>query len=524
VYRPAIATDLVLAIDLGTGGPKAAVVDSSGRTIAWSSVGVATTSTSDGGAEQDPEQMWSAVVEACRTTLAACDRPAEVDAIAVTSQYMSVVPVRRDGTPTGPCIMWMDTRGAANNRALLDEDSVPLFLERHGLMPLPSGNDNVAHISVLRDHHPAAYAAADAFVEPMDYINARITGRVCATQSTSFSTLCCDNRTWGTIEHDPELVAASGLDPAKLAPLVPMNGFVGEVTSAAAEALGIAAGIPVTAATIDSITSAIGTGALGPTEGSVVIGTTSVLVSHIDEKRGDLMGGILAVPSPLTGMYYVMAENGVGGRALEWFLRSVVYPDDAYDTPAPTDIYDRAMAAAASVAAGSGGAQFLPWLLGSIAPHPNDDVRAAFTGLGLAHTRSHLTRAVLEGVALNLAWLLPYVEAFVGNEFPVLRFGGGGAMSPLWAQILADATGRPVDRLDQPRATNARGAAFLAFAELGVLDIHDTPELLRVAEHHKPDPAHRDAMDAALNRLAALHPALALHNPRSSPPLEPNGA
>jgi xylulokinase len=296
-----------------------------------------------------------------------------------------------------------------------------------------------------------------------------------------------------------------------------MNGFVGEVTTGAAEALGIAPGIPVTAATIDSITSAIGTGALGPTEGSVVIGTTSVLVSHINDKRGDLMGGILAVPSPLSGMYYVMAENGVGGRALEWFLRNIVYADDAFATAAPTDVYDRAMAASATVPAGSGGAQFLPWLLGSIAPHPNDDVRGAFIGLDLEHTRSHLTRAVLEGVALNVAWLLPYVETFVGNEFPVLRFGGGGAMSPLWTQILADATGRPVDRLDEPRATNARGAAFLAFAELGVLDIHDTPALLRVAEHHQPDPEHRDVMDAALHRLAGLHPALALHHPGSHP-------
>jgi xylulokinase len=122
---------------------------------------------------------------------------------------------------------------------------------------------------------------------------------------------------------------------------------------------------------------------------------------------------------------------------------------------------------------------------------------------------------VLEGVAVNLAWLLPYVETFVGNEFPVLRFGGGGATSPLWAQILSDATGRPVDRLDAPRATNARGAAFLAFADLGVLDIDDTPALLRVASRHEPDPGARGAMDAALSRLAALHPQLALHHPRS---------
>jgi xylulokinase len=113
-------------------------------------------------------------------------------------------------------------------------------------------------------------------------------------------------------------------------------------------------------------------------------------------------------------------------------------------------------------------------------------------------------------VALNLGWLLPHVEAFVGNRFPSLRFGGGGAMSPLWAQILADATDRRVQRLAEPRATNARGAAFLAFADLGLLDLADVPSLLRVQQEHFPDPANREAVDRALARLIALHPAHAL--------------
>ena len=230
--------------------------------------------------------------------------------------------------PTGPCVLWMDTRGAEHNRSLLTDESFVLFVERHGLIPLPSGNDNVAHIHALRTFHPEAYEAAAAFVEPMDYVNARLTGRVGATQSTVFGQLVCDNRTWGLTEYDPELVAATQLDPDKLAPLLPMNGVVGEVTTVAAAELGIAAGTPVTTGTIDSITSAIGTGALTARDGSIIVGTTSVLVTHIDRQRCDLGAGILAVPSPLVGMYYVMAENGVGGRALEWAMRLFGYADD----------------------------------------------------------------------------------------------------------------------------------------------------------------------------------------------------
>jgi xylulokinase len=97
--------------------------------------------------------------------------------------------------PTGPCILWMDTRGAEHNLSLLTDESFGLFVERHGLIPLPSGNDNIGHIHALRTFHPDSYDAAAAFVEPMDYINARLTGCVGVTQSTAFGQLVCDNRT-----------------------------------------------------------------------------------------------------------------------------------------------------------------------------------------------------------------------------------------------------------------------------------------------------------------------------------------
>ncbi len=496
-------SECVLAIDLGTGGPKVALVQRSGHTLAWRSRPVVTRfvdAAKGRGAEQDPEEMWAAIVAATHEVLAAVVPLPSIVGVAVTSQYMSTIPVRADGTPTGPCILWMDTRGAAHNLTLLTDESFMLFLERHGMIPLPSGNDNVAHAHVLQAFHPEAYAAAAALVEPMDYVVARLTGEVGATQSTVFGQLVCDNRQWGSTEYDPDLVAATGLDPAKLAPLRPLHGAVGGVRPAVAAELGLAAGTPVFPGTIDSITSAVGAGALGPDAASVIIGTTSVMVSHIPEHRGDIGAGILAVPSPVDGMYYVMAENGVGGRALEWAQR-------LFGVPTPQD----AVALAAEVAPGCDGAGFLPWLLGSIAPNPNDDVRGAYVGLSLEHDRHHLLRATLEGVALNLAWLLPHVETFVGSNYPFVRFGGGGASSPLWAQILADALDRPVHRLAEPRATNARGAAFLAFADLGLLHLAEVPSLLQVEQVHDPDPAARPALERALARLTALHPALALN-------------
>lgn len=488
-------TDCVLAIDLGTGGPKVALIAADGRTLGWRNATVGTEFLPDGGAEQDPNEMWSAIVAASKQLFESISPLPPIVAVAVTSQYMSTIPIAADGTPTGPCILWMDHRGAAHNETLLTDETFALFIERHGMIPLPSGHDNVAHAHVLAIHHPDAYASAAALVEPMDYVTARLTGVVTATQSTVFGQLACDNRVWGATDYDPTLLAATKLDPSKLAPLIPMNSIVGGVTRRAAEELGVAVDTPVVAGTIDSITSAVGTGALGPTDGSVIIGTTSVLVSHIGELRTEIRSGVLAVPSPLPGMYYVMAENGLGGRVLEWAQRMFGYAD-----------VESALADAASVT--SDGVQLMPWLLGSVAPKPNDDVRGAFVGLSLQHDRRHALRATLEGVALNLAWLLPPVETFVGGQFPFVRFGGGGAQSPLWAQLLADALERPVHRLSEPRATNARGAAFLAFNALGLLDLADVPSLLHTAEVHDPNPKTRDQMRHALHRHASLHPFL----------------
>ena len=167
----------------------------------------------------------------------------------------------------------------------------------------------------------------------------------------------------------------------------------------------------------------------------------------------------------------MMAENGVGGRGLEWAMRLFGYGDDFDNATADAAAIDGrlrrravlAMAARIDRAAAKRGCP------------------RCVRGLSLQHDRRHMIRAVLEGVALNLAWLRPAVESFVGHDFPTLRFGGGGAQSDLWAQILADALDRPVHQLEEPRATNARGAAFLAFAILGQLSIDDVPSLLRLA-------------------------------------------
>jgi len=190
-------------------------------------------------------------------------------------------------------------------------------------------------------------------------------------------------------------------------------------------------------------------------------------------------------------------------------LHDVVFARDGlHDAAPPDDVFARAEAVASAVPAGSRGAMFFPWLAGSIAPAPDDDVRGGFAGVDLSTTRAEMTRAVYEGVALNAAWLLGPFSEFTGVEYDAMTFGGGGARSALWGDLLADACGITIERLAEPECTNARGAALLAFGVLGLVDPDTAGSTPRVAQVHRPDPARRAVYAGLVERFAAFHAAV----------------
>ncbi len=485
-----------MAVDLGTTGVKVAIAGPDGSVLGRAGETFPMLYTDQGGVEQDADGWWSALGRCARQALAAAGvTGAAIGAVAVTSQYMSIVAIAADGQPLMNAVMWMDHRGRDRLDHLGGLDALGLFLDVHGLPP----PGDLAHIAFIRDERPEVYARAAAFVEPVDYLLARLSGRITATQNTAVGLLSVDNRQHGTTRYSDELLGRSKIDVAKLPPLVPFGEVLGPVTPTAAADLGITTAALVLSGTIDSITSAVGSGAIDHTACSLIVGTTSVIVTHVDDKRSDLAHALITVPSPLPGKYFVMAENGVGGKALDVLVNNLVYPDDGLGSLAPEDAFERVLAVAGAAPAGANGVVFLPWLVGSLAPALDVDVRGGFVNLGLTTTRSDLARATLEGVAFNAAWLFPHVASLAGASYDSINLGGGGAASALWAQIIADALGVRVRRLAQPQTTNAQGAAFLALAQLGRIAIDDIPTLLRVEQVHEPD----DQAHALYERVGA---------------------
>ena len=196
----------VLAIDLGTSGLKTAVVDEQGRVQASSSAPLTTTFLPDGGAEQDADAWWAAIGTCARSIVAGHQR--DIDAVVVTSQYMSIVAIDEAGCPLAPVVMWMDERGARHVQTPSGDGALEFWLDRHGFYP---AFGDPAHIAFLRADRPDVCEAAAALLEPVDAINARLTGHICATQTTAMPLMTVDNRTHGASQHDDELVGQDAL-------------------------------------------------------------------------------------------------------------------------------------------------------------------------------------------------------------------------------------------------------------------------------------------------------------------------
>jgi xylulokinase len=496
------ASPHVLAVDLGTGGPKVAVLSATGRVAAHAFQAVGIDLTDDGGAEQSPQAWWEAVVSSAGAALADSGVAAEdVVGVGCTGQWSGTVPVDDSGAAIGPAINWMDSRGAravrdtvrgALNVQGYSASKLAKWVRRTGGIPSLSGKDPVGHIHFLRQQRPDVYAAAAVFLEPVDYLNLRLTGLARASHDSITLHWVTDNRDIGAISYDDALIGLAGLERSKLPDLVPTGSVLGGLTPAAAGELGLLPGTPVVAGTGDLHSAAVGSGAVADFDGHLYIGTSSWVSCHVPFKKTDPLTNIASIPSGIPGRYLVADEHETGGACLTWLRDNMLFPGDALaptTTPgAPEGFFGTLNDVASSVPRGAHGVMFTPWLNGERSPVDDHTIRGGFHNISLSSTRADMVRAVFEGVALNSAWLLGAVEKYCKRPFGSLAFVGGGANSDLWSQIHADATGRTIRQIDDPVLANVHGAGLLTLLALGRLQIADIPGTVTVKATYEPDP------------------------------------
>jgi xylulokinase len=439
---------------------------------------VATTYTPDGGATQDPQLWWTLICDATRRLMGRSDVTKDrVKAVAVTGQYASTVPVDANGVPTGPCLMWLDTRGREFARRVIggpvegyNPRKILPFVRKSGGGPSPAGADPIGQMLYLMNREPAIMAATRWMMEPVDYLTMRFTGVASATHASRVASWLTDNRDLTRYEYDAQLLKIVGIDPYVLPPLQPFGSLVGTVTSDVAEDLGLSPDTVVTTGIPDFHAAAIGSGGTGLYQAHVALSTSSWISCPVPKKKTDAVHSITAIPGLTNDSYLIIDNQETGAKSLEW-LRGLLA---GRGTPMG---YEEMTALAATSPPGAHGVLFTPWLAGERSPIGNKHLRGGFTNLALDTTSADLIRAVLEGVAANSAWLLHYVEKFAGRQLTPLRLLGGGAQSSEWCQIYADATGHVVEQVPAPMVAQIRGAALLASIGLGRLRLHDVAGL-----------------------------------------------
>jgi len=497
----------ILAIDLGTSGPKVALVTVGGKVLTTASRPTTLLLPPGGGAEQDPEDWWRAIVQATAEVREHPDFVAgAIAAVSVTAQWAGTVPVDEAGNALGNAILWMDTRGAPDARALCKgwvsiEGYAPrkaaAWIRKTGGAPSLNGKDPVGHILWLARADRPRYDAARWFLEPKDYLNLRLTGTAAASYDSIAMHWVTDNRNIDAVAYDDGLLALTGLPADKLPPLRAATDILDPLCARAAEELGLPSGVPVVCGTPDVQSAAVGSGAVGPAKAHLYLGTSSWISTHVRFKKTDLLRNIASLPSALPGQYFVGNSQETAGGCLNWLRDGVLFGDDAlgHDVP-PDDVFARIDALAESVPAGSDNVVFTPWLIGERCPVADERVRGSFLNLSLSTSRAHLARAVLEGVAYNTRWLLRTVERFIGTPLPSLRVVGGGGKSDLWCQIHADVLGRPIEQVRDPIAVNALGAALIGALAIDAIREEDLADSVEVVRTFEPRDAYRERYDA----------------------------
>ncbi len=468
----------VVGIDVGSQSVKAVLVDPDGRALGEAAAGCPMAHPASGWAEQAPADWEAAMGQAVRRVLtdAGVDG-AEVGALGLSCQVDGLVAIDAAGRALRPAITWLDRRATTESDTLAERAGEAALVERTGLNP--DASHTAPKAMWLRAHEPEHYAAARWLAPVGGYVLGWLTGTVEQDHANASSTLLYDLRTraW-----DDGLVDAAGLDGAKLPPIREATDVAGTLRPEAAEVLGLSAGCQVVVGTGDEHAAVVGAGALEPgtvvdvtgTAEPVAVGSATVV---IDERRL-VETHAHAVP----GMLLVENPGFVSGGSTRWAAE--VWGIDQGEL----------FARAAHAPAGCDGLLFVPALSGSTAPRWNGRMRGAFAGMAMHHRVEHFARAVLEGCAFALRDIVDRFDA-LGLCDDEVRVVGGGSLAPLWLEIKAGVTDRPL-RPVLGASASATGAAMLAGVAAGTFA--DLPDAARRSVALAPEPVLPDAADRAV--------------------------
>jgi xylulokinase len=401
------------------------------------------------------------------------------------------------GSVVRPALIWCDVRTEKQCRDLTAKIGQERLIQ---LTCNPAlANFTLTKLLWVGENEPENWKRVRAVMLPKDYVRFRLTGERATDLADASGTLLLDvaHRRWS-----PEMLQAAEIDERLLPSLHESSDVCGQISSKGAAETGLRVGTPVVAGAGDQAAGATGMGIVAAGTVSATIGTSGVVFAATDRPALDPRGRMHTFCHAIPGRWHVMGVTQAAGLSLRWFRDNF-----AVDSSGARESYDCLTAEAAKIPAGSDGLLWTPYLMGERTPHLDSSARGALVGLTASHTRAHVVRAILEGVAFSLRDTL---TLFQEMDVPVtnIRLGGGGARSPLWRQIQADIYGRAVEIVEAEEGA-AYGAAILAGVGAGMWSSVDAAchAAVRVASRVNPQPASVATLNASYSAFRRIYPA-----------------
>lgn len=490
----------ILAIDSGTQSVRALIFDLRGNLVERVRVPIEPyTSPQPGWAEQDPEYFWEALCEACQRLWKQMAIPKEAIAgVALTTQRSTMVNVDKAGHPLRPAIVWLDQRRTEGVKPV--GGLWGLAFKASGMAETVAYLQAEAEANWVRAHQPEIWEQTHKYLLLSGYLTYRLTGQFVDSVGCQVAYMPFDYKSLAWAKSWDWKWQAVPMSLAILPDLVPPTEQLGTVTAAAAAATGLPEGLPIIAAAADKACEVIGSGSLEPHIGCLSYGTTAT-INTTNTKYIEVIPLIPPYPAAAPGRYSLEIQVYRGYWMVNWFkqefgLREQHLADERGIMP--EDLFDELVE---QVPPGSMGLMLQPyWSPGLKVPGP--EAKGAIIGFGDVHTRAHIYRAMLEGLAYALREGKERIERRSRIPITELRVSGGGSQSDAAMQLTADIFDLPTARA-HVYETSGLGAAIDAAVGLGLHPDFDTAvrEMTRVGDVFTPNPKTRDIYDGLYHRV-----------------------
>jgi len=501
----------VLAIDLGSSGPKVSIVNQQGVILATRSGSFENIYGANKGAvEQDAEEWWRQILTLSKEVIGESNSAKNIVAISNCAQYFTSIAVDENGKALHPAIMWEDARASKHIKkkmrgfpSVLGYNIFKLlkWLYSVGIPPILTGVDAGSHMLLLKNEMPEVWRKTYKVLEPSDFISLRCSGKFHTNENNGFAYTLIKKAAWSKGTFDKKLISFLGLDENKFPDILPVGANLGSPTEALINYLGISKDVAVFSGMQDTTAAILGGGAFENYDVVIEIGTTLNMGVVVPKRIIDILQGIYSVSSPVKDKFILVGEVGTGAKALNILMQNFLrLEDNLTKINEDTDLHYAQIAdsMAAQSPTGCNGAVFMPWLFGSTFPEQDLYLRGGFLNISARTSRNDMIRAVFESYALNFKWMLQITQSKLKVNIQKVYFTGGGALWETAAQICADALQIEVHLIDEPRQANTKGIAAMCFHNLGITSYTEMKQHLKVKKIYYPEPQHAAYYDKQL--------------------------